>query len=92
MFLNAPLKAGKSKRIVYLIVSTVLGFLLGFIAYALIEIGYWDAVGGQGNSDSLYVLETIFLTVGAIGGFFLGRFWWRMVYIDRVWAKGRRRH
>jgi len=94
MFFNAPGKPTRLKKAVYLSASTVLGLLLSFIAQILIEVGYLYWVLSQGTVARSYgdsvlppALQAAFWALGAIGGFFLGRFWWRKVYIERVWAK-----
>jgi hypothetical protein len=96
MFFNAPTDATKVKHVVYLAAATVLGLLLSFLAHALIEMQYlaWAESTGRvvtfNSSCALHpALQAALWLGGAIGGFFVGRLWWRMVYIDRVWAKGR---
>lgn len=34
------------------------------------------------------VIQWALLLGGAVGGFFLGRYWWKYVYIERRWAQG----
>lgn len=94
MFFNAPTKPTKLKKAIYLIATTVLGVLLSFIAHAIIEINYLGFIEKQGKVAAFYhgcalppALSLGLFLFGAIGGFFLGRFWWRLIYVDRVWAK-----
>lgn len=94
MFFNAPGKPTQSKKAVYLTAAVFLGVLLSFIAHAIIEINYLNFSQSQGLTASFYYgcalppeLSLGLLLLGAIGGFFLGRLWWRLVYVDRVWAK-----
>lgn len=84
----------KFKKVVYLIASTVLGLLLSLWAHAFIEMSYLSWAGSQGRLVAFYggcalhpALQIVIWLLGAIGGFYLGRFWWRKVYIERVWAK-----
>jgi hypothetical protein len=94
MFLDAPGNPTKLKKIMYLIAATILGLLLSFIAHTVIEMTYLSLMTEQGRRVVFYhgcaLLPVISYTIwalGALGGFLLGRFWWRLVYIDRVWAK-----
>lgn len=98
MFLNAPAKPTPLKKTVYLIASAILGLLLGFIVYALLGIEYlhWFVrQGGIGSYSSvsavLLFLEILFMAIGFVGGFFLGKFWWRKVYVERAWAWRKRK-
>lgn len=94
MFFATPSKPTKLKKALYLLSSTVLGVLLSVIAHALIEINYisWALrhnylvpfYGGCALPPWLQV--TLWLS-GVIGGFLLGRLWWRKVYIEKVWKK-----
>lgn len=98
MFFDTPGKPTLLKKIVYLIAATVLGVLLSFMVHAFLEINYLNLLQSQGRVASFYngcalppdFSDSLFL-LGAVGGFFLGRFWWRMIYIDRVWAKKRKK-
>ena len=94
MFFNAPGNPSRLKRIVYLFAATSLGVLLSFVAHALIESSYLRWAESQGLIAPFYggctlppALQIGLLALGAIGGFFLGRLWWRKVYIERIWAK-----
>lgn len=94
MFFNAPGNPTKLKKIIYLSASTILGLILSFLAHALIEISYLSWAERQGRVVTFYggcalpaALQALLLVLGAVGGFLLGRFWWRMVYVERVWAK-----
>lgn len=94
MFFNAPGKPTRLKKVVYLSGFIILGLLLSFIAHALIEINYLQWMLNQGRVAPFYggcalppVLQTALWMLGAIGGFFLGRFCWQKVYIERSWEK-----
>jgi hypothetical protein len=94
MFFNSPGKPTSLKKAVYLIAATVLGVLLSFILHAFIEIKYLQSAVSRGLVVTFYgsgvlppVLNYGLLLLGAIGGFFLGMFWWRLVYVDRIWEK-----
>ncbi len=84
----------KIKKIVYLIVTTFLGLILSLDFHAFIEINYLNWAGSQGKLVTFYgncalhpALQAAIWLAGAVGGFYLGLFWWRKVYVDRVWAK-----
>ena len=95
MFFNAPVKPTKTKKKIYLVASTILGMLLSLLVYAFFEFSYLDWVASLGKSPNFdydYFFWGLFLFLGAIGGFQLGKVWWRMVYVERVWAKGKRKN
>lgn len=94
MFFNGPGQPTKLKKVIYLITSTILGFFLSLIGHALIEINYLDWALSQGRLVHFYsgcalppVLQAALWIIGGVGGFLLGHFWWRKVYIERVWAQ-----
>lgn len=96
MFFNSPGQPTRLKKAVYLIAATFLGVLLSFIVHAMIEIKYLNLALSRGVAVPFYggcalppVLSFGLLFFGVVGGFFLGRLWWRMIYVDRVWAKNR---
>ena len=97
MFFNEPKNPSRLKRAVYLSAATILGIILSFIAHALIEIGYLHWAESQGRIVFLsggcalpWVLRSPLFVLGAVGGFFLGRFWWRKIYIERVRTKNKK--
>jgi len=81
------------KKAIYLIASSFLGLLLSIIAHALIEINYlkftdpnkvvWASILGNGNCALPFYFQIGLPLLGIIGGYFLGRFWWRVVYIEK---------
>jgi uncharacterized membrane protein YgaE (UPF0421/DUF939 family) len=97
MFFHENLKADNFKKAIYLLASTILGLLLSFLVHALIEINYLKVAADQNiavafsNGCALPSWLNISLWVlGALGGLFLGRFWWRKIYIEKVWAQNRK--
>lgn len=88
MFLN------NSKKVIYLFSSTILGILLSLLAHAFIEMGYLRWAENQNLIVVFYngcallpILQIVLLAVGAISGFFMGRFWWQKIYVEKVWRK-----
>lgn len=78
------------KKIIYIILAMILGVILSFIAHAFIEIFYLSYSFNQRISpepsslnSQCYLpssLQIALFIAGLIGGYFLGRFWWRKVY------------
>lgn len=92
MFHLTPPKPTPAKKVAYLILTTILGILLTFLIYAFAEIKYLEWSAQNNHSVVWYgscILHPVFriglLFVGAIGGFFLGKVWWRKVYIEQYW-------
>jgi uncharacterized protein YneF (UPF0154 family) len=93
-FHKTSLKPTPTKKIIYIVLNVILGLLLGFLVHVFIEIKYleWAASTGyyvvwQGNCALPLILQVGLLFLGAVGGFFSGKFWWKKVYIERFWEK-----
>lgn len=82
-------EATKFKKVIYLLLATFLGMLIVFIFYAWFEIRYINSHLGvnnfylQGEEHIFKILEYFCLLGGAIGGFVVGKIWWKIIYIDR---------
>jgi len=84
-------------RPTYLVLSTLLGILISIGVHVLIELWWLSyAQSHQLTIHWTYVLGTCSLPLwvqialpilGAVGGFFTGRVWWRWVYVERRWWK-----
>jgi hypothetical protein len=90
----APGKPDNLKKIIYLLASAFLGILVSFICYAWIEIRTIQSMYHRGNlayfqssREIFQTLEYIFLSLGALGGFVAGNFFWRKIYIEKTWMK-----
>lgn len=86
------------KKIIYYISATILGILLSLLAHAATEYVYlsqamardftvkWVSFGsGVGCALPLWIQISLLLT-GIIGGFLLGRRWWRIIYIEKRYS------
>jgi len=81
----------QAKKTIYLIASTVFGIILSCIAHAVIEIIYlqqadnitWYSQGGVGACALPPAVQYGLVLIGIVGGYFLGRYWWKIVYIER---------
>jgi hypothetical protein len=81
------------KKIIYIVLAMILGLILSFIAHALIEIFYINNLLEKGflPESSLFnhqcylplFLQVFLLLAGLLGGYCLGRFGWRIVYVER---------
>ncbi|MDP3964863.1 MAG: hypothetical protein Q8Q20_04405 [bacterium] len=85
------------KKKVYVAFSILLGILLSLLAHAGIEalyLGWADAnnqvVTWYGGCSLHPFIQAAIFVLGAVGGFFLGLWWWRIVYIEkRHWHKNK---
>jgi prepilin-type N-terminal cleavage/methylation domain-containing protein len=84
------------KRTIYILLVVMLGILLSFIVHALIEIGMISLLTSNFEKYSLglswarwfwiHSVGTVALFVlGAVGGYFLGVKWWRIIYVEKRW-------
>lgn len=91
------------KRTIYIISFTVLGVLVQFLAHALLELWYIALLTadfaryGFGLSwDAWFLIHhiatAVLLVGGLFGGYFSGRYWWRIIYIEKKYGKCRDTH
>jgi hypothetical protein len=85
----------KIKKIFYIILTIFLGLLLSFIVHALAEVIYLNyAFKNELEIQASYFLgvgwcalpilvQYTFPVLGIAGGYFLGIYWWDLVYIKR---------
>jgi len=86
------------KKTIYIILTIFLGLLLSFILHALVELVYINIMLARGlEVQGSYFLgvgwcalpiwvQYTFPAMGIIGGYFLGKTWWRIVYVEhRHW-------
>lgn len=92
------------KRMIYIASSIFLGLLLSFIFHALAEVFYLEhAFNNNLEIQSSYFLgvgwcalpiwvQYTFPILGIVGGYFLGIYWWKLVYIEKKhWSFGKSR-
>tara|TARA_Y100000310_G_C20700785_1_gene829663 strand:+ start:140 stop:433 length:294 start_codon:yes stop_codon:yes gene_type:complete len=83
------------KKNIYIILFTFFGGLLGFFLHMLLEIFYINTllisdytVYNFGLSWGELVLVHVLFTLGLTGGgsifgFFQGRYWWNIIYVEK---------
>lgn len=93
------------KKALYLLLSTLLGTILSFIAHAAIEMIYLKYL----EDNNIEVIPAYFfgktawcalplwiqaslLVIGIIGGYLLGLTWWKWVYVDKKHRKFRKQN
>ncbi len=87
------------KKVVYVILVILLGKMLAFIAFELLSLklvrsleerGFaviYNHILGPIYSPLPAGIYWVFIIIGAVGGFFLGLSWWRIVYVEhRHWS------
>ena len=57
------------KKVIYILLTIFLCLMLLFILHSVVAMPTW--------------LQYIFLVLGTVGGYFLGQYWWKVVYIQR---------
>jgi len=57
------------KKAIYILLTIVLCVMLFFILHSVVAMPTWA--------------QYIVLVLGAVGGYFLGQYWWKVVYIQR---------
>jgi hypothetical protein len=93
----------KIKKIFYIGLTIFLGLLLSFILHALVEVLYLNyAFANNLSIQGTYFLgvgwcalpvwtQYTFPVLGIGGGYFLGLYWWDLVYIKkRHWRFGKK--
>ena len=88
MWFNKIGRPTKTKKIVYLSLSVILGIILSFNVHAFLEMAYlrWAMTenrevvfyGGCALPDWAQILLWL---LGIFSGYFVGKFWWRKIYI-----------
>ncbi|MDD2753657.1 MAG: hypothetical protein PHT44_03555 [Candidatus Portnoybacteria bacterium] len=81
----------KIKKIAYLFASIVLGVLLGFLLRAAIEIAalyfFIDNFDWPTWLLISQILTAAFSILGVIFGYWIGKRWWQIVYVEKRYAK-----
>lgn len=83
------------KKTIYIILTIFLGLMLSFIIHAFVEVAYIkSALSSGAEIQGTYFLgvgwcalpywaQYTFPILGIVGGYFLGRYWWKVVYIEK---------
>lgn len=82
------------KKVIYIILSIILGILLSTMLHAIVEIFIINLLTKDFNKYGLglswetwfliHSIGTIILLVlGIVGGYLLGQRWWRIIYIEK---------
>jgi len=100
--MEQPINIPKWKRPLYLTLTTILGLIVSYGLHALIETWYlsyadkhqlvikWTMHFGLGSCALPEWAQYGLLVLGVVGGFLIGRVWWRMVYVEgRRWRKNK---
>lgn len=83
----------ETKKTIYIAMTIFLGWLLSVIAHGWIELWYIHTRLAEGviprsyhflNGDCYLnpMLQVGLCLIGLVGGYFMGRSWWRIVYVE----------
>jgi len=86
------------KKFVYIFSWIILGGLLSFVAHAFLEIWYIDFILKKGGVPIDYsflghwcalpaLLQWGILAFGIAGGYFLGFYFWKVIYVEKRYCK-----
>jgi len=82
------------KKIIYILLTILLGFLLTVILHVLLEVIFYNYLLASrlpvltyytpiyGESLLPFSIQLTLFNFGIISGCLLGFFWWRMVYVE----------
>lgn len=94
MFHRRAPKPTKIKHAIYLVAASFLGVLLSNIVHAVMEINYLHRAAANnltvrwyGGCALPWSVQVGLLVLGVIGGYVLGRWWWRVIYIEQRWRR-----
>lgn len=80
----------KIKRPVYLFCAIIFGIFLAILLWGLVELNFVKM--GVENFWAAPAFLAAWLILGALFGFWVGRIWWRLVYVEhRHWRNDFRR-
>lgn len=89
-----------NKRIIYVVLFTLLGIMVSFLIHAGIEIPViflllkdFDRYSLGLTWDQWYMIHHIgavlLFILGVVGGFSQGRHWWEIIYVQKKYGHGR---
>lgn len=82
------------KKYFYILIATLGGALLGFLAHALLELWYipklvtnYDTFGFALNWTTWFKIHELLVisltTAGGLAGVYKGRRWWQYIYVEK---------
>jgi hypothetical protein len=91
-----------TKKVIYVILAVFLGKLMGFLTFEILSLKFVRILMRRGLPVEFHqifwfvwsplpsFLYWTLIWAGAIGGFFLGLVWWRIIYVEkRHWRNGK---
>ena len=91
------------KKKIYIILTILLGVVVSFGVHALAEMWFldwaessdrdvaWSTIAGKGYCALPIWIQIGMLVMGVVGGYLLGRWWWKLVYVEgKHWRKKRK--
>lgn len=87
-----------NKRTIYIALFTLLGIIVSFLVHAGIEIPVlfllvkdFDRYGLGFTWDQWYIIHhvgaALLFLLGMVGGFWQGRYWWEIIYVQKKYAR-----
>lgn len=87
------------KKTIYIFLTIILCLLLALIVYSFLEITYIKyflsknlilvSSGAPGFIGCVlpYYIQIVLMLFAVVGGYFLGQFWWRIIYVEKRYGK-----
>lgn len=104
MFFSAPPNPSKTKHVTYIAAAIVLGicvsafvqYIIEYVLLILTDVSWLNIHGYNWSIHGIFygsllhpVSQVLILLLGVYGGYRVGKYWWRLVYVERKWAKGK---
>jgi len=75
------------KKEIYIILFSVLGFLVNFLILAMIETWYINHYMRDFSGMAYAMISALWLAIGMVFGFIDGKFFWQKIYVEKVRKK-----
>ena len=72
------------KKQIYIALFAFLGLLFHFLVLELVQTWYINYSMKEFSGAIFLTIAGIWLALGAICGFFEGKFFWRKIYVERI--------